>query len=74
VKRYEYKTVEIKLRGVGLFAPKKAEGFEEVLNSEGRNGWRYVDTVLQTAAYGEVGRLKLVFERETNGNAQQAGL
>ncbi|NQT13109.1 MAG: DUF4177 domain-containing protein [Planctomycetes bacterium] len=41
----------------------------EVLNSEGRNGWRYVDAVPQTAVLGTVTRLKLVFERETDGNA-----
>ena len=64
MKKYEYKTIELKLKGAGLFGPKKAEEFEATLNAEGVKGWRYADTVLQTGVYGEASRLKLVFERE----------
>ena len=71
MKRYEYKTVEIELKPTGLFgAIRRPEGFEEVVNSEGGNGWRYVDTVPQTAGLGVVIGMKLVFERETNGDGQ----
>ena len=64
MKTFEYKTIDLKLKGWGLFSAKKAEGFEEILNREGRQGWKYVDTVLQTGAYGEASKIKLVFERE----------
>jgi len=64
VRRFEYKCVDVKLRGLGLFKPKVAEDFEATLAREATDGWRYVDTVPQTGAYGEVGSLKLVFERE----------
>ena len=64
MKTYEYKTVELKLKGAGIFGPKKAVDFDATLNAEGARGWRYVDTVPQTGVYGEASRLKLVFERE----------
>lgn len=71
MKRYQYKTVEIEMKASGLLGiTRTTEGFEEVLNSEGGNGWRYVDAVPQTAVQGRVTRLKLVFERETNGDGQ----
>jgi len=64
MKKYEYKTIELKLKGAGIFGPKQADGFEDTLAREGANGWRYVDTLLETGAYGEASRIKLVFERE----------
>ena len=64
MKRYEYTTVNIKLSGWGLFSSKKADGFEETLAKYGREGWRYVDTLSESGSYGEVGSIKLIFERE----------
>jgi hypothetical protein len=64
MKKYEYKTLELKLKGAGIFGPKQAHGFEDALTREGSSGWRYVDTLLETGAYGEAARIKLVFERE----------
>ena len=64
MKRYEYKFITMKLKGAGIFGLKRADGFEETIQQEGRNGWRYVDTLSQTGVYGEVGRIKLIFERE----------
>lgn len=64
MKKYEYKTIELKLKGAGLFGPKKADGFEDILTREGANGWRYVDTLPGTGVYGEVSMIKLIFERE----------
>lgn len=65
MKKYEYKTIELDLKGLGLFGPKKVDGeFESILNSEGQNGWKYVDTLLVTGAYGEASKIKLIFEKE----------
>ncbi|HRT49284.1 MAG TPA: DUF4177 domain-containing protein [Anaerohalosphaeraceae bacterium] len=64
MKRYEYKTIELKLKGAGMFGPGRAEGFDEILNREGAAGWRYVETIPATEAFGQASRLKLVFERE----------
>lgn len=62
--RYEYKTVGITLKGWGFFRSKRMEGFEQILSREGAQGWRYVDSVPQTRAYGSVASIMLVFERE----------
>lgn len=64
MKKYEYKTIELKLKGSGLFGAKRADGFDETLTREGAAGWRYVDTLLETGFSGEAARIKLVFERE----------
>ena len=64
MKKYEYRTIELKLKGSGFFGPKQADGFEDTLNRMGAKGWRYVDTLLETGVYGEASRIKLVFERE----------
>ena len=50
--------------GFGIFGPKKADGFEEILSREGGNGWRYVDNLTETGVCGEAGQIKLIFERE----------
>lgn len=62
--KYEYKTITLKLKGAGLFSLKKADNFEQTLSEHGRQGWRYVDTLSETGVYGEVGQIKLIFERE----------
>lgn len=64
MKRFEYKTITLKLRGQGIFGLKKADGFDATLNEQGAQGWKYVDTLSETGVYGEVGRIKLIFERE----------
>lgn len=64
MKKFQYKTITVKLEGQGIFGLKKAPGFDEILNQQGAEGWRYVDTLSETGVYGEVGRIKLIFERE----------
>ena len=61
--KYEYKTITLKLKGAGLFGLKRADDFEETLCQQGQEGWRYVDTLSETGVYGEVGQIKLIFER-----------
>ena len=64
MKKFEYKTITLALKGRGIFGLKKADGFDETLNEQGAMGWRYVDTLSETGVYGDVGRIKLIFERE----------
>ncbi len=54
MKKYEYKTFDIKL-----------QDFEEILNKEGAEGWRYMEMVVQTGG-GTTLRFLLVLEREVN--------
>jgi len=64
MKKYEYKTIRIKLEGAGFGKPRKAPGFEETLNSEGAEGWRYVDTIVETIGSSTAVSIQLIFEKE----------
>ena len=64
MKRYEYKTIELKLKRTSIFGAKEADGFEDTLTREGAAGWRYADTLVEPGVSGEASRVKLVFERE----------
>jgi len=58
MKKYEYKTFD-------MGEPKHPETFEEILNREGTEGWRYIETVIQTGG-GNSLRFLVVLEREVN--------
>ena len=64
MKKYEYKTIDIKFDSAGILGHWKGPEFEETLNKEGTDGWRYVDTIVQTDSTGETSGMKLVLERE----------
>jgi hypothetical protein len=64
MKRYKYKTIELKLKGLGIFGPKRADDFEHVLNKEGSRGWRYIDTLIESDVNGHPTHLNLIFEQE----------
>ena len=64
MKKYEYKTIDIKFESAGILRHWKGPEFEETLNKEGAEGWRYVETIVQTDATGETSGMKLVLERE----------
>jgi len=64
MKKYEYKTIDIKFDSAGILGHWKGPEFEETLNKEGAEGWRYVDTIVQTDTTGETLGMKLVLERE----------
>jgi hypothetical protein len=64
MKKYEYKTIDIKFDSAGILGHWKGPEFEETLNKEGTEGWRYVDTIVQTDSTGETSGMKLVLERE----------
>ena len=62
--RYEYKTVTLEQKGVGLFGSRKVPDLEDALNREGQDGWRFREVILPSAAFGESTRIIVVFERE----------
>ena len=66
MKKFQYKTIEMKLKTKGFFGfgQKEAVGFEETLNREGSDGWKYVDTLTGMGVYGESTHIKLIFEKE----------
>ena len=63
MKKYEYKTFDIGMKD--FTEPKKPHGFEEILNKEGAEGWRYIETVIQIGG-GTTLRFLVVLEREVN--------
>jgi len=58
----EYKTVKVGMKGV--FSRDVSGDLDNVLNAEGRDGWRLVSTVVPASSFGESERLVLVFIRE----------
>ena len=62
--KYEYKTITLKQKGLGLFRSRKVPDLENALNREGQDGWRFREVVLPSGAFGESDRVIVVFERE----------
>ena len=62
--KYEYKTITIEQKGWGLLSSREVPDLENTLNSEARNGWRFREALLPTAAGGDSDRVILIFERE----------
>lgn len=62
--KYEYKTKTLEQEGSGLFTSREVPELETVLNREGRDGWRFREVILPSAAYGESDQVIVVFERE----------
>jgi len=58
----EYKVVKLPMKGV--FARDVSPDLENVLNNEGRDGWRLVNSVVPASGMGESERLVLIFMRE----------
>ena len=62
--KFEYKAITIEQKGLGLFKSREVPDLETVLNREGRDGWRFKEALLPSAAFGESDKVILVFERE----------
>lgn len=62
--KYEYKTITLEQKGLGLFRSREVPDLENALNREGREGWRFREVILPSAAFGESDRIIVVFERQ----------
>ena len=58
----EYKVVKVPMKGV--FTRDVSPELENVLNAEGRDGWRLVDSIVPASGMGESQRVVLVLMRE----------
>ena len=65
--KYEYKTVTVKQKGMGLITSREVPELENVLNREGRDGWRFREVVLPSGVFGESDKAIAIFERELEG-------
>lgn len=61
--RYEYKTITLEQKGLGLFRSREVPDLEAALNREGLEGWRLHKVILPSAAFGESDRVIVVFEK-----------
>jgi hypothetical protein len=65
MQKYEYKTILLEFKGLGLFKSRKiSPNLEDVLNREGRDGWRLNKVVLPSKDLGESENVIIIFERE----------
>ena len=64
MKRYEYKTITLKIKGLGLFKRKEVPELEDTLNKDGAEGWKLSKVVLPTRDFGESDSVIIIFERE----------
>ena len=60
--KVEYKVVKLPMKGV--FKRDVSPDLDSVLNSEGRDGWRLVNSVVLAGDLGETKRVVLIFMRE----------
>lgn len=60
--KVEYKLVKLPVKGI--FTKDVSEDLENVLNSEGNDGWRWVNTVLPAGGLGESEKVALIFMRD----------
>jgi hypothetical protein len=58
----EYKVVKVPMKGV--FTRDVSPELENVLNAEGRDGWRLVNSIVPAGGMGESERVVLVLMRE----------
>ena len=63
--RFEYKTITIRQKGLGLFRSRKVPELENTLNSEARDGWRLREILVPSGFLGEADNVILVLERKS---------
>ncbi len=63
MQRYEYQTITLKQKGLGLFKSRDIPDLQEVLNQKAKDGWRFKDIILPSGAFGESDRVIVIFER-----------
>ena len=71
--RVEYKVVKLRMKGLGILTKDVSPDLESTLNSEGRDGWRLVNTITPTGGFGESEKLVLVFMREVDLGTELGG-
>ena len=67
MKKYEYKTITLDQKGLGLVTSRSVPDLESTLNREGRDGWLLQEILQPSAAFGESDKIVVVFLRELEG-------
>jgi len=63
--KYEYKSITLKQKGLGLISSRSIPELDKELNTNAKDGWRYKEHILPSAAFGESDQIILIFERES---------
>lgn len=62
---YQYKFLEIKSK-MGVSSPSYFKGFEEIIEKQASEGWRFVTTIpVESRGMQGITTLSLVFEKKT---------
>lgn len=61
---YEYETVTVKQKDIGLFGSRSIAELDEVLNTEARNGWALKEIISPSGYEGERVTRLLLFSSE----------
>ena len=61
--KYEYKTITLDQKGLGLVKSREVPDLENSLNREGRDGWRFREVIFPSCAFGESDKVIVVFGR-----------
>lgn len=61
--KYEYKVVKVPMKGV--FKRDVSPDLDSVLNAEGKDGWKLVNSVVLASGFGESDQVVLIFIRES---------
>jgi hypothetical protein len=61
---FEYKVVKVPIKGI--FKRDISPDFDNILNAEGKEGWKLVNSVVPASGFGESDQVVLIFIREIN--------
>jgi len=64
MEKFEYKVLRIPIVGWGIFKKDVPENFQDLLNAEGADGWRLVNSSVTATGFGESNKLICIFVRE----------
>ena len=62
MQKYEYKTIRVSQKGLG-FGSGRMPDLENILNQEGKDGWRLCEIVQPAALFGETTAVIVIFEK-----------
>lgn len=62
MQKYEYKTIRVSQKGLGLDSGRMPD-LENILNQEGKDGWRLCEIVQPAALFGETTAVIVIFEK-----------
>ena len=63
MEKFEYKVIKLPIVGWGIFKKDVPENLPDILNVEGANGWRLVNSNVLATGFGESTKLVCIFTK-----------